>query len=174
MAALCGRLAAVGLAGLVAGCGGGGGDQFAPACPRPAILRDANDLQRFRGSGRDFLDTALLGRITGINGSCTQDGSKAVVATVSVGIELTRGPAAKGRSAEVSFFVAVSQGDRVLDKQVYTVKADFSENTDRVRLTGDSVDLRLPVSKTIKADSYQVTAGFQLTPAELKANRRRR
>ena len=175
MAAMCGRLAAVGLAGLVVGCGGESGPKVPPACPRPAILRDANDLQRFRGngSGRDFLDTTLQGRITSINGSCTQDGSRAVVATVNVGIELSRGPAATGRTAEVAFFVAVSQGERVLDKQVYTLQAVFPENTDRLRLTGDSIDLRLPVSPTMKADSYQVTAGFQLTPEELEANRRR-
>jgi hypothetical protein len=172
MAAMCGRLVAVGLAGLVAGCGETA-EKFAPACPRPAILQDANDLQRFRGAGRDFLDTSLQGRITSINGSCTLDGSKAVAATINVGIELTRGPAATGRTAEVAFFVAVSQGERVLDKQVYTLQAVFPENTDRLRLTGDSVDLRLPISKTVKADSYQVTTGFQLTPEELEANRRR-
>ena len=173
MAAMCGRLVAVGLAGLVAGCGESP-DKFAPACPRPSILGDASDLQRFRGAGRDFLDTSLQGRITSINGSCTADGSKAVVATVTVGIELTRGPAAAGRTTEVAFFVAVSRGDKVLDKQVYTLQAVFPENTDRLRLTGDSVDLRLPVSPTMKADAYQVTTGFQLTPAELEANRRQR
>lgn len=174
MAAMCRRFVAVGIAGLLAGCGGGSPDKFAPACPRPAILNDASDLQRFRGNGRDFLDTALQGRITSLNGSCSADGTQAVVATVNVGIELTRGPAATGRTADVAFFVAVSQGDRVLDKQVYTLQATFPENTEKVRLTGDSVDLRLPVSKTMKADTYQVTAGFQLEPAELEANRRRR
>jgi hypothetical protein len=178
MAAMCGRFVAMGMAGLsvtlLAACGGGSPDKFAPACPRPAILSDASDLQRFRGNGRDFLDTALQGRITSLNGSCSADGSQVVVATINVGIELTRGPAAVGRTADVSFFVAVSQGDRVLDKQVYTIQTVFPENTDKVRLTGDSVDLRLPVSKTMKADAYQVTAGFQLDPAELEANRRRR
>ncbi|MDT7953076.1 MAG: hypothetical protein RQ966_16355 [Acetobacteraceae bacterium] len=173
MAAMCGRLAGLGLIALLAGCGGESGAQFAPVCPRPAILGDAGDLQRFRGQGRDFLDTTLQGRITSINGSCTQDGSRAVVATVSVGMELTRGPAAVGRAADVAFFVAVSQGDRVLDKQVYTLRVVFPENTDRLRLTGDSVDLRLPVSPTMKADTYQVTAGFQLTPEELAENRKR-
>lgn len=173
MAVMCARWLAVAPVMFLAGCGGGGVDQFAPACPRPAILRDANDLQRFRGNGRDFLDTSLQGRITSVTGSCQQDGRGTVSATVQVGVELSRGPAAVGRSTTVSFFVAVSQGDQVLDKQVYTIEAAFPENTDRLRLTGDSVTLRLPVSKTIRADSYQVTAGFQLTPAELAANRRR-
>ena len=166
-----GLVMAAGFFGL-AGCGSSG-NGFAPACPKPAILRDANDLQRFRGNGRDFLDTSLQGRITSISGDCKRDGSAAVVATVSVGMELTRGPAAVGRDTQAQFFVAVSEGDRVLDKQVYTVRASFPENTDRVQLTGDSVELRLPVTKDKGADAYQVTVGFQLTPAELEANRRR-
>lgn len=158
---------------ILAGCGGSP-DSFAPACPKPVILRDGGDLQRFRGAGRDFLDTVVQGRITGISGTCKPDGGKAVAATVSVGMELTRGPAATGRAADVAFFVAVSRADRVLDKQVYTLRAVFPENTDRVRLTGDSVDLLLPVSKDVGADAYQVTVGFQLTPEELEYNRQRR
>ena len=68
----------------------------------------------------------------------------AVLATVSVGIELTRGPAAPGRTAELAYFVAVSQGERILDKRVFPLAAEFPPNTERVRLTGDDVELRLP------------------------------
>ena len=50
---------------LLSGCGGGG-EQFPPVCPRPAILRDAADLSRYRGTGRDITDSILEGRITGI------------------------------------------------------------------------------------------------------------
>ena len=166
-------LAAVSTLPFLAGCGGSG-DDFAPACPKPVILRDAGDLQRFRGNGHDFLDTALQGRITSITGSCKPDSAGLVAATVNVGMELTRGPASTGRTSDVSFFVAVSRGDKVLDKQVYTIQAVFPENTDRVRLSGDSVDLLLPVSKGVGADAYQVTVGFQLSPAELAFNRQGR
>ncbi len=166
-AAVVGGLAVSGLAGC-----GSSGDRFAPACPRPSILSDASNLNRYRGSGRDFLDTTLQGRVVSINGSCRQDSKDFVAATVSVGIELTRGPAAAGRETDVPFFVAVTEGDRVLDKQVYTIRAVFPENTDRLRLSGDSVDLRLPVTETLHADAYRVTVGFQLTPAELEAARR--
>ena len=165
-------LAAASTLPILAGCGATG-DQFRPACPRPAILRDANDLQRFRGNRRDVLDTVVQGRITSISGDCKRAGSKTVAATVNVGMELTRGPAANSRTADVAFFVAVSEGDRVLDKQVYTLRAEFPENTDRLRLSGDSVDLILPVTATKSAEAYQVTVGFQLTPAELEANRQR-
>ncbi|GAC1337357.1 MAG: hypothetical protein NVSMB18_02090 [Acetobacteraceae bacterium] len=157
---------------LLSGCGGSG-DSFPPPCPRPSILRDANDLSRYRGGGRDLTDNVLTGRITGLSGSCKRDGSDSVVATVSVGIDLTRGPAAPSRIADIAYFVAVSEGDQVLDKQVFTVRAEFPSNTDRLRLSGDSVDLRLPVTEKKTAAAYQITVGFQLSPAELEVNRRR-
>ena len=157
---------------LLAGCGSSS-DAFAPPCPNVAILRDAADLQRYRGAGRDLTDAVLNGRITGFNGSCTRDGADTVVTTVQVGIELQRGPAAPGRQATMSYFVAVLDGDRILDKQVFNLRAEFPPNTDRLRLAGDDVELRLPVTPTKTAAAYRVQVGFQLTPVELDANRRR-
>ncbi len=158
---------------LLSGCNNGG-EQFPPVCPRPAILGDAADLSRFTGTGRDITDSIFAGRITGIAGSCKRDGPRTVVATISVGIDLTRGPASRSRTADIAYFVAVSEGDRVLDKRIYPLRADFPENTDRLRLEGDSVDLRLPVTAQKSAGSYQVIVGFQLTPAELAYNRAHR
>ena len=157
---------------LLAGCGGST-DAFAPPCPAVAIVRDAADLQRYRGAGRDLTDAVLSGRITGINGSCKRDGAETVVTTVQVGIELQRGPAAPGRQAGTSYFVAVLDGDRILDKQVFNLRAEFPANADRLRLSGDDVELRLPVTASKTAAAYRVQVGFQLTPAELEANRRR-
>lgn len=157
---------------LLAGCGAGG-DNFAPPCPGAAIVRDAADITRYRGAGRDLTDAVLDGRITGLGGSCKADGEGFVSTTVSVGMELTRGPAAPGRQAEVSYFVAVLDGERILDKQVFNLRAEFPPNNDRLRLTGDSVELRLPVRPGKGADAYRIQVGFQLTPLELDVNRRR-
>ncbi len=148
-------------------------DAFAPPCPRPSIPRDFNDLHRFRGAGRDITDSVLEGRITGVNGACARDGADTVVATVSISLELTRGPAAPDRTAEVGYFIAVSEGERILDKQVFRLKAEFPPNTERLRLTGDQVELRLPVSPDKTAAAYRISAGFDVTPAELEYNRQR-
>ena len=157
----------------LAGCGGTSDEKFAPACPQPSIPRDLNDLTRFRGAGRDLTDTVLDARITGLSGKCERNGTDAVLTTVSVGIELTRGPAAASRTAELAYFVAVSEGERILDKRVFNLRAEFPSNTDRLRLSGDDVELRLPVSATKTAAAYRVSVGFQLTPAEIEVNRRR-
>ena len=148
--------------------------RFPPPCPGAAIVRDAADLRRFRGTGRDITDTVLEGRMTGLGGACKRDGAGIVVTTLTVGMELFRGPAAPGREADVPFFVAVLDGERILDKQIYTLRASFPANTDRLRLTGDEVELRLPVTSQKTAAAYRIEVGFQLTPTELEFNRARR
>ena len=157
----------------LAGCGAGTQDAFAPACPGAAIVRDAADLSRARGGQRDLVDSELEGRITGINGNCKRDGLDTVVTTIQVGIELTRGPAAPGRRAELAYFVAVLDGETILDKQVFPLRAEFPANADRLRLAGDDVELRLPVRENKTAAAYRIEVGFQPTPEELAANRQR-
>ena len=157
------------LALLLAGCGGGE-DAFPPACPATAILRDAADLARYRGAGRDLTDRVLVGRVTGLQGTCKR-GTGTVDTTVAVGVELTRGPAAPGRTADVSYFVAVTNGDRILDRQTFALRASFPPNTDRVSLVGDEVELRLPVTAARTAAAYKVWVGFVLTPVEAQAGR---
>lgn len=156
-------------------------DRFAPPCPQPSIPRDLGDLHRFRGigqaggqtAGRDITDSILDGRITGLEGTCVRDTRAVTVATISVGLELTRGPASNTRAADVAYFVAVSDGDAILDKRVYTLHAEFPPNTEHLRLAGDEVELRLPTTEKKTAAAYRVSVGFQLTPAELAANRAR-
>ncbi len=167
------RLLGAGLLLALAGCGSAPQDAFAPACPGAAIIRDAADLSRFRGGQRDLVDSELEGRITGLNGNCKRDGADTVVTTVQVGIELTRGPAAPGRQAQLAYFVAVLDGETILDKQVFPLRAEFPPNADRLRLAGDDVELRLPVKPDKTAAAYRIEVGFQLTPEELATNRSR-
>ena len=115
----------------------------------------------------------LDGRITGLNGSCKRDGPDTVVTAVHVGIEVSRGPAAPGRDATLAYFGAGLEGERILDKQVFQLRATFPANTDRLRLSGDDVELRLPVTPKKTAATYRIQVGFQLSPVELEANRRR-
>ncbi len=156
----------------LAGCGGDDA-QFAPPCPGAAIVRDGADVTRYRGPGQDLTDLALSGRITGLQGKCTRADRGAMLATVTVGLELTRGPAAPGRTAELAYFVAVSRGDQILDKRVFPLRAEFPPNTDRLRLVGDDVELRLPTPPGTDASVYSIQVGLQLTPEELERNRRR-
>ena len=159
-----------GAALLLTGCGPNV-ERFPPPCPQTVINRDAADLNRFRGTGRDLTDLVVSGRITGLNGTCTRTSNTVTTVSMSVNLELTRGPAARGATTSVSYFVAVSLNDQILDKRVFGFQPEFASNSDRLRLTGNVVELALPVNANRTAASYKVTAGFQLTPDELATNR---
>ena len=75
----------------------------------------------------------LHARIVDIQGSCREGDKKTQLAvTVNVGVELTRGPAMAGREIEVPVFVAVTDGDTILDKRTLRDAVAFPPNVDRI------------------------------------------
>ena len=155
------------------GCSGGHND-FPPQCPVPKLEPTLADLTRYAGPGpaRDLTDLILQARVVGLDGKCQSAEDKSVLpTTVSVSISLQRGPAMKGRDADVPVFLAVVEGGTIRDKHVYHVHLTFPPNVDRMTITSPPVDLLLPVSPEKSGAAYEVFAGFQLTPDELAANR---
>jgi hypothetical protein len=161
------------VAASLSACGGPTLPKFPPACPQTGILRDGADLTRFQGDGTDLTNMMVDGRITGVTGKCSLDDLTHLHTVISVSMDLTRGPAAKSREVDVTYFVSVSKGDTILDKRTYTLPIDFPGNTDHVRLTGDQIDMVLPVDDPNSGAAYSVLVGYQLTPSELAFNRRR-
>ena len=171
------RLAVAGLPALLAACGPGR-NEFPPPCPRTAILAEAADFDRYRSGGsspHDLTDLELHGHIVGIGGACMIPGSNkgSLSVAVSVTVELTRGPAMQGRSADISYFVTEMQGDAIIDKQVLVSTVAFPPNVDRMTLASGDLNMALPVTPEKSGASYTLLTGFQLTPEEMDANMRR-
>jgi hypothetical protein len=160
---------------LLAGCGGPKLTEFAPSCPRVAIRADTADITRYRegSGGRDLTDLVLDGRITGFKGGCSREDETTVRTVLDVDMVLARGPATRGRVLDAAFFVAVVDAGRILDKQVFPVRAELRENQDQARVASGQITMMVPVNKEKSAASYDVLIGFQLTPDELETNRRR-
>ena len=171
--ALPGAVLFAALAAGLAACGGSDRPQFAPACPQTGILGDAADLTRFRAAGTDLTDMVVDGRITGLAGKCSYVDAGHLLTTLSVDLELNRGPAMQGRAVDVTYFVSVSRGDTILDKKDYTLRVEFDRNNGKLRLTGDQIDLNLPTPGKVAGSDYRILVGFQLSPQELAFNRRR-
>jgi hypothetical protein len=146
-----------------------------PPCPPVYILGDANKITKYRaGSGRDLTDVEMEGEIVGFKGGCTYDSDGGEV-SLQLAFELRRGPAAKGRTLDVSYFVAVPKFyPAPTAKGEFTFPVTFPENADRIRVTDDEVVMHLPVKTKELIDNYEIYLGFQLTPEELEANRRGR
>jgi hypothetical protein len=152
-----------------------GRNEFAPLCPSARLIPALADITRYSGPGpaHDITDLVLQGRVVAVNGSCEagEDASK-LPAKVQVSISIQRGPAMKGREADVPVFVAVTEGDAVRDKKVFHVRLMFPSNVDKLTITSPEIDMDLPISPKKSGAAYSIIAGFQLTPAELALNRR--
>lgn len=145
-------------------------ETFPPQCPSLTLLKDGADLKRFNGAGRDITDVALDAHITKVDAKCARENARTIRATLNVGMNVARGPQGP-RTAEIPYFVAVAEGDRILDRQEYTLRGSFAPNVDRTATTGPDITLLLPVSAQKSATAYRIFVSFALTPDELTYNR---
>jgi len=159
---------------LLAGCGPKT-NEFPPACPNPAFLRDLADIVRYRpgATGRDLTDVVVRGRLTAIKGRCEEDSPTLLSTTVEVQMELFRGPGMVGRKVQVPIFVAVVLNGEIVDKQVFPIDFEFPSNVDRGTISTPGITMGLPVSAERSGAAYGMIVGYQLTPEELATNVRR-
>ena len=158
------------LAGLLGGCCPKD-DEFAPVCPKLALVPDAGDISSFTGASQDVTALISRARITDIPAKCQKVKANTISATLNVNADVQRGPAAGANIPPIPYFVALMQGDTVLREQDFTFAPNFAANVDRASLHGDDIELLLPISKTKAADSYRIYVGFRLTPDQLAYNR---
>lgn len=156
---------------LLSGCGPTR-DQFPPVCPSVAVVAPTGDLTLYRPGAKehDLVDQLLQGRVVGIHGKCRPgDNPSKLEADVTVSFRFTRGPAMQGNKLTVPAFVAVAEGDHVLDKKILGIPVDFAGNVDQAEVTSAPVHMVLPVGPKKSGAAYRILAGFQLTPAQLQA-----
>jgi hypothetical protein len=148
-----------------------------PACPRVAVLKDADKLTRFApGPGRDLTDIMLQAEIVSFVGSCVHEGDApnytSVNMTIRVGVEITRGPANRDRNVDLKYFVRIPQFyPRPEGNSVMTIKTAFPQNRDTIQYADEPIDLTIPLHGKQVGRDYEVFLGFVLTPEQLEYNR---
>lgn len=164
---------------LAAGCSSG--RDKAPACPDVAVVSDASTITRFApGPGRDILDMDLQAEIADLVSACKdkekRDGNPVAKVVVAPVIVASRGPANQDRTPRLQYFVSVvDSNQQILQKQIYDLPIDFTENRTRVIIRDDDPPIVVDVPNAKgAARGYQILVGFQLTPEELSYNRERR
>ncbi len=151
------------LAGLAC-CSAPAPNTFAPVCPEARALPGADQVTYRRpGGGQDLTDVQLSAQITSAAGSCEYGDSPSIVdASLRLTMRFQRGPAAPTRQANIPWFVAVTRGDRILDKRVRVIRVDFPPNVDTATATTAPVDMTFPISPSSSAAVYTIWVGFQL------------
>jgi hypothetical protein len=145
-----------------------------PPCPRVSVLADAAEETRFvPGKGHDLTDVQLQAQVVNYKGSCYYDFDKQEMSVnMQIGLDAKLGPAAQGRKANLSYFVAIPAFfPKPEAKMVVPVELNFPDNSDHVRYTGEEVQMTIPIKKLRDLAAYEIFIGLQLPEDELDYNR---
>lgn len=147
-----------------------------PSCPPVLVLRDTAQLVRYLpGPGRDITDVVFGANVVDFRAECVYNRKRTEVdIDLSVMFDVRRGPADRTRRADFRYFVAIPHFHPAPQgKRVFPISVRFEGNRTRLRYT-DKVELTVPLDPKQPRDEYAIYLGFQLTPDEIEANRRRR
>jgi hypothetical protein len=147
-------------------------------CPQIALLADGADLTRFRpGAARDLTAMMVDAKIAGFDATCAFAGRdrRAITVRVTPRFEAERGPASTERSADLPWFVALSDANdsTVLERVSGATRVAFPANVGRAQATGRTAEVTVPVGNGLRAQDYILRLSFQLTREELELNRQR-
>ena len=159
----------------LAGCAPARMEDLLITCPSLLLPADVADLTRYApGAPPDLSTTELDARITGVDGVCRRGRrDRTVEASVSLRMQVDRGPAASGRAAQIPWFVAVLDGEEVVSRSRFVLPVAFAANTTRSALSTQSIDISFPVGEGRRVQDMRIMVGFALSPEEVALNRRR-
>ena len=144
-------------------------------CPSAAVLRDTATLTVFRsGAPLDPSGEAFTAAISGVKTSCHYNkGAGDIPTEMSFTVRAVRAPSPDGGHYQVPYYLAVTQGDRVLSKKNFMLDVDFAPGT--AAFTQDvSLDTTtISLEEGHPATDYQLLVGFQLSDADRAYNQKR-
>lgn len=143
-------------------------------CPDAAILADAASQTAMRpGSPRDPSGELYTVQLTGAKTDCVLDkDSNDTASTLDLTFHASRAPSALGATYTVSYFVAATQGARILSKKVYPVTFSFAPGAQTADFTVHIDEVRIHQETGTYGGSYQVTAGLQISDEDRAYNRK--
>jgi hypothetical protein len=163
-------MAATMLALLLAGCAADkGGD-----CPTMTGVTDASVRTVFRpGATQDPANVLYTAEIARVTGACDIDKkSHTTDAGLTIDFRATRAANVAGANYVIPYFVAVTQGPRILARHSYAVTLSFAPGQTTAAATEKIGSAHVNMGADKHGYDYQVLAGLQLSRAELDYNRR--
>ncbi len=151
-----------------------------PGCPPVKVLGAAAEIVQYReGPGRDITDIVHESKLVGYTGNCEFIGDSPNFTHVKVlmrpVLDVSRGPAATGRTLDLNYFVAIPDfHPRPEGRREMSIRVLFPENRANLRVQDGEVSVTIPLSGGRSAPDTEIFLGFVLTEEQLKANRERR
>jgi hypothetical protein len=142
------------------------GKRNAGPCPYVKTLYDAARYMELRDRREAFDAVGYTGEIDDVHAGCSYRGADPIQVGMQILFEFGRGPAAEGSSKEYTYWVAVTDRNfAVLDKQYFTVRANFPHGVDRVAVTDNIDGIVIPrANANVSGGNFEVLVGFDVTP----------
>lgn len=143
-------------------------------CPATAILADTDHATVMRpGAPSDpsgeLYRVALINAVT----DCSLDKKKGETnSSLALTFKAIRPPVADGATYSAPYFVAVTMGQRVVNKRLYTARFTFAPGASTVTFTVSPENTEIHLGNGHLPWDYQLTAGLQLTAAQIAYNQK--
>jgi hypothetical protein len=135
-------------------------------CPQVAVLQQAAKVTIFLPGRTDVAAQVTTAQITGIAGACaTAQNNQLLRVTFRAGFVASDGPADRGATVQLPYFVALSRGNQIISEQDYTVALHFNGNASNAEATSKPVKVEL--SNVHDSQNVQILVGFKMSPAQL-------
>ncbi len=137
-------------------------------CPQVAVLQQAQTVTLFLPGRSDVASQISTVQMTSVSGACTykkkhHEGLLEVKLTVNFMAD--NGPANNGQQITLPWFVAITQGNQIIEKKDYQITLKFNGNMSTTAASSKPVKIEL-AAVPASAD-VQILTGVQMTPAQL-------
>ena len=142
-------------------------------CPFAKALYDASRYVELKDGEETPAAVSYTGEIEHVQATCQYKGLEPIVVHLGVGFQFGKGPLAKSDHKNYRYWVAVTVRNlAVLDKQYFTIPAEFSKGSDRVVYFDRLADIVIPRAKTsVSGSNFEILVGFDVTPQMAEFNR---
>jgi hypothetical protein len=137
-------------------------------CPQTALLQQAQTVTLFKPGRSDVASQISTAQITGISGACTpktKDKQKLLEVKFTANFLANNGPANHGQPVTLPWFVAITKGDKIIDKKIYYVTLKFNGNMSTAAATSKPVKIEVPAVPD--SAGLEILTGFQMTQNQL-------
>jgi hypothetical protein len=165
----------------LAACGGGhphtgkAADSAAPTkgmapdptgfCPQVAVLQQAQTVTLFLPGRSDVASQLSTAQISGISGACLYKKPNALEISFTASFLADNGPANNGKPIILPWFVAITNGNQIIDKHEYQVTLSFNGNVSTTAATSKPVKVEMPAVPD--SAKLEILTGFEMTPDQL-------
>jgi hypothetical protein len=149
------------------------GKKNAGPCPYVKVLYDAARYVELQDNKESMDAVGYTGEIQNLSSGCAYRALEPIHVATQILFAFGRGPAAEGRSKDFHYWVAVTDRNfAVLDKEYFTVHANFPPGQDRVTMTDQLNGIDIPRANSgVSGANFEILIGFDVTPQMADFNR---